>query len=955
MGTDLVPPEEVDTAMGSQTGELLGALAQAPEIPLEWMGPPRLQPGDMVAECFVVERVLGEGGMGVVYLARDRDLDRLVGLKLHRRGRSEAALPRMLAEAKAMAKIVHGNVVTVHMVGTHRDALFIAMEYCPRGTLRRWLRDEARSAAEVLDMFAAIGAGLAAAHRAGLVHRDFKPDNVLLGEDGQPRVADFGLAVGQASADENVETGGADESGHFTATVGPHHTGTGTAGTPAYMAPEQYGGGTIDARTDQFAFCVALYEALSGTRPFEPPLSRHSEDSAPESDRRRRIAAIEAGAPRAIRGVPAAITRVVLQGLSSDPKARFSSMDALLTALGRARRRRMQQLAAVGGILTVSAGLWAASASPEPAAVVCDPETRLQGIWDEPHREQLSALAEDAAEYDREAWYSLSRSLDGYADRWRLTWRQSCVDRGGEDAHHPVNQCLAHARGRLLAFVEALPSAVSSTTALRSFAELPDPLACEKAQPITRSADADALHERLEQLLIQLRAAPTPELAEQLAALAQQAEDAGWKDILSAAQRHLGRLRYDDEGIDVAEPHYRSAILHGLASGDQALSIRAWNDLAVLLAGTAGRSEDAEELADLAWAAVASHDDPRLRFHVAMGRLSVLRDEGRQDEAIEVGRTALQEQIEQLGSHHLLVANARLNLGAALVDRRKMSEGLEQLRAAHDIQLDAYGPDHPELANTLGNIGVACMSQGEFECARTNIERGLAIQAAAYGEDDIRTIGSHTKRAILLQQTGDSKGALRAFQKIAKLEQARREPIPRKLAEALANVAAQSGNLGRWETAQDYAQRALAQFEVAYGPRHPALIQISTMLASIERSQGQLESSQQRLQDIVTLCEEVLPPDHLARVNPLIELGKTQLAAGDEEGSAASGRRALSLLVGHDVPPAQLAEARFVVARALGPRSDESQTLANEALSSYEALGPGYAKEAAEIRAWLQP
>ncbi|MEM7153986.1 MAG: serine/threonine-protein kinase [Myxococcota bacterium] len=957
MGTNPDPPEQVDTAMGSQTGELLGALARAPEIPLEWMGPPRLRAGDMVAECFVVERVLGEGGMGVVYLARDRDLDRLVGLKVHRRGRSEHALPRMLAEAKAMAKIVHANVVSVHMVGTHRDALFIAMEYCPRGTLRRWLRDETRSTAEVLDMFTAIGAGLAAAHRAGLVHRDFKPDNVLLGEDGQPRVADFGLAVGQDASDENLNTKSAKEpSEDATATSGERSIVDATAGTPAYMAPEQYGAGTLDARTDQFAFCVALYEGLSGQRPFDPPSSDDAESAAADPRAERRLAAIVAGPSRTVRGVPSAVMRVVLRGLAADPNARFPSMDALLTALGRARRRRVQQLAAVGGILTLSAGLWAATAAPEPpSAPECDPSTRLDGIWGEPQRRQINELAERGPEYERDAWHGLARSLDGYGQRWRLTWRQSCVDRGGEDSQHPVDRCLAHARGRLLAFVQTLPSGATLEGTLGAFAELPDPLDCAQAQPSQRPPDADALHEQLQQLLIQLRATPTPQLREQLAALAQQAEDAGWKDILSAAQRHEGRLSYDESGIEEAEPHYRSAILHGLASGDSALSIRAWNDLAVLLAGTAGRADDAEELADLAWAAVASHDDPRLRFHVAMGRISVLRDEGRQDEAITVGRKALEEQIEQLGSNHLLVGDARLNLAAALIDRRQMSEALEHLRPALEIEREAVGPNHPSVAVILANIGVACMSQGDFDCARSHIEQALAIEVAAYGNDDPRTIGSHTKRAILLQQTGESEQALREFEQISRLEQARRDASPAAIARAMANIAAQNGNLERWDQARIHAEQALEQFQIAHGPRHPALIPISTMLGSIERSAGSIDQSLKRLHEAERLCDEVLPPDHLARVNTIIELGKTQFAAGDAAGSTASGRRALSLLVGHDVPPAQLAEARFVVARALGPQSDEGRGLATEALTSYEALGAGYAKEAAEIRAWQQP
>lgn len=507
----------------------------------------------------------------------------------------------------------------------------------------------------------------------------------------------------------------------------------------------------------------------------------------------------------------------------------------------------------------------------------------------------------------------------------------------------------------MLAFVEALPKSTSSSAALRAFAELPNPLDCAEAHPSERPPGADALAERLEQVLLRTQAAPSSRLTEQLTEIARQAESEGWQDILSQAERHLGRATLETGGLSEAEPHYRAAILHGLASGKSALSIRAWSDLSVLLADAGGRAEDAGELADLAWAAVTSHEDPRLRFDVAMGRVSVLRDEGRQDEAIEVGRTALEDQIQHLGSNDLLVASARLNLGAALLERGKISEALQHFRAAQAIEQDAYGPDHPVVATVLGNIGAACLRIADRDCARSTIEQALAIQVAAYGADDPRTIGTRSKRAMLLQRTGESEEALAVFHRIVELEQARPDPNPGAVARALANVAAQSGNLGHLESAERHALASIQQFELAYGPRHPALIKISTMLASIERSRGKITESLARLRQVEQLVDEVLPPDHLARVNPLIELGKTQLAANDSEGASTSGRTALSMLSGDDAPPAQIAEAGFLVARAQGPEVDTSRSLAEDALAAYEALGPGYAAEATEIRAWLQP
>ncbi len=754
MGTDQAPSDAADTAMGVSAGALLGAVARAPDIPLEWMGPPSLQPGDVVGDCFEVERILGRGGMGVVHLARDRELDRPVALKLHRRGSSAEALPRMLAEAKAMARIVHANVVSVYMVGTHRGALFIAMEYCPGGTLRDWLREQDRSVDRVLDMFAAVGEGLAAAHRAGVVHRDFKPDNVFLAEDGQPRVADFGLAL-DVAAEGLVDPA--------------------TGGTPAYMPPEQFGEDTVDARTDQFAFCVALYEGLAGVRPFDPTDEHIAQASSAEARRERWETTVEAGPARLARGVPSQLMRVLQRGLHADPADRFADMDALLRALRRARHRRFRTLALIGAMAAGGAGVWVVGAWAEPGVEGCDPSTRLNGIWDAQRRGLLSERASGAPSYERDAWSSMSASLDDYADRWRLMWAQVCADHGPTNTEHPARQCLSHARGRMLALVETLPESASSRAALGSLAELPDPLACANAQPSTRSPDADALAERLEQVLVRVRADPSHAVIAPLEGIVRRAGVEGWQDVRSAAERHLGRATFDASGIDDAEPHYRAAILHGLASGRPALSIRAWNDFAVLLAGV-GRAQDAAELSDLAWAAVTSHEDPRLRFHVAMGRISVLRDEGRQDEAIEVGEVALAEQITRLGSNHLLVANARINLGAALHERGRIREALEHYRAALETERAAYGPAHPHLASVLGNIGWACTRMAEFDCARSSIERALAIRVAAYGADDPRTTDARSKWAVLLQRTGAAEDALAVFHEILALERARSNP-----------------------------------------------------------------------------------------------------------------------------------------------------------------------------------
>jgi serine/threonine protein kinase len=276
--------------------------------------------GSMIGRYEIV-RQLGAGGMGIVYLAYDPKLDRPVALKLLRpdKGTSQA---RLLREGQSVARLAHPNVVRVFDVGTDGDELFVAMEYVEGTTLRRWLRAEPRRPRAILEAFTAAGRGLAAAHAVNLVHRDFKPDNVLVGKDGRVVVTDFGLA----RLDASDLVADADPGGNGGGILGMTLTRTGSVlGTPGYMSPEQLRGETADARSDQFSFCVALWEAMFDARPFAIPPRPSLDDvrHAVEGG----IVAVE---------VPAAMVpleRALRRGLALATADRFPDMDALLATL----------------------------------------------------------------------------------------------------------------------------------------------------------------------------------------------------------------------------------------------------------------------------------------------------------------------------------------------------------------------------------------------------------------------------------------------------------------------------------------------------------------------------------------------------------------------------------------------------------------------------------------------
>ena len=370
--------------------------------------------GDFIGRYRVLE-VLGAGGMGVVYGAFDPELQRKVALKLVRAefaGLDIELRARLTREAQAMARIRHPNVITVFDVGTYADRLFVAMEVIDGWTLTSWQAARTRSVEEILRVFAAAGAGLAAAHAAGLVHRDFKPDNILIGGDGHVCVTDFGLVRPVAGdVDESEEPSSPD------ATVEGELTRAGAVvGTPAYMAPEQMRGAPADGRADQFSFCVALFEALYGVRPF-PGKSLAELEGAILGGQRLRARR---------KGVPASVKRALARGLAGDAAARFDSMDALLRALAPPRRRSVAfATAAVAGFVGVSALAGVTQWRGDRARMCHGAASRLAGAWDAERRSAVfAALGGDGGSADRAA--RVVAALDDYAGRWTRAYTDAC-------------------------------------------------------------------------------------------------------------------------------------------------------------------------------------------------------------------------------------------------------------------------------------------------------------------------------------------------------------------------------------------------------------------------------------------------------------------------------------------------------------------------------------------------
>lgn len=875
----------------------------------------------------VIDRI-GAGGMGVVFAAFDPELDRKIAIKLVRGMRAEGAMAtqaraRMKREAQAMARLNHPNVITVYDVGEHDERLFIAMEFVEGKSVRQWLDAGPRDWKLVLDVFAQAGAGLAAAHHAGLVHRDFKPDNAMIGDDGIVRVLDFGLAQNDS---ERVDDHERAETMELDA---PLMSRTGAlAGTPAYMSPEQMLGETADVRADQFSFAVSLYEALYREKPFRGETVHALMLAVTDG---------ELQAPSSTQGVPQWLHRVVVRALATNPDERWPSVDAMLAEIRRHREMPRKLLMgaagalAVGGAVLGLAGFWRAGAE-----VCTGAEEQLADVWNAERREQvLARLGDTGLSFAEHTGQRVVADLDAWTQRWTEAHHDACAaTRIRKEQSEAVLDrrmaCLHQRRATVRALVDKLLLAdaklVERADAITG--GLPKPAACsdlaalDRTEPVPEDPETASTVFEIRQRLFEARGVLEAGDVEGAAAIYQegleQAETIGFDPLIAEALQQLASCKETLGQLEEAEAMYDRAYKLALTSGHDDAAHRTAIALGWLAAFTHGRAEDAKTWIDtargLAVRAQLSED------HLAtldVNEAQVELEQGNFDRALELakkGRERLDAVAEEddprlLEAYQVqAMAHARR---AELPEARALFESAVAIAAAR-------GEEHPAVARARVNLAVVMKMMGENAAATQALEDALPVFIGAYGENHPHVATILFDLGASARDKGDLGKARDLLERALKVRKALHGEEHPDVAETLGVLAGIAGDQGRYDDAIAQFDRAIEIRETMQGKDHPGLEQALTQRGTALVRSGREEDGIASIERAIEILEKAHGPDHVRVARPLNSLGQALIELERWADAVAPLERALALRAADPaLAPVELANTQAALSKAL--------------------------------------
>ncbi|MBL8920026.1 MAG: serine/threonine protein kinase [Myxococcaceae bacterium] len=882
---------------------------------------------------YVLLEKLGAGGMGEVFAAFDPRLDRRVALKLLRAGSlsAEEGKARLLREAQAMARLSHPNVIAVHDVGTFGDRVFIAMEFVEGETLGEWLRGD-HGWRRIVEIFLQAGRGLAAAHSAGLVHRDFKPDNVLIGKDSRPRVVDFGLARQSTSTPAPTLPLAAPDAILTDSSLAVPLTRDGAVmGTPGYMAPEQIAGLATDARSDQFSFCVALYEALFGRRPYGgATLKAHANE----------IAQGRLLPPPSNTAVPSTVFEALARGLSSDPAARWPDMASLLGALEPRQGLSLKLVTLVASLAVLAIAVSSFAVWQQRRLRVCGgAEKRLAGLWDEPRKSEIrAAFLATKASYAQEVFQKVERSVD----RWTLDWvnasRDACeaarvrkVDT--EEMYELRQACLDQKLDSLRAYANVFAGADLQVlaSAPTSAASLDPPAACLDARAVSKRRVDPAEREAsiaLQRVIADAKAlfdaskyaAGVERLSPAITPAASESTQAEALLLLEHLQRRAGVAKEADRSL-------RLAAEHALRAQESATLAVAFSRI-----GEARNEHDPEE-ADV-WMGLATAaaskvpDDWRVATELALNSGILATERKRFDEAQANFKRALELQEKNLGPGHPEVARTYNLMGSTLTQQNQISEAIEFHEKSLALHLAVEGPQHAETAAAEQNLAAALRRKGQYEDSLTHAQRALETRKAMLGPEHIDTLKTLEGMARTLQHLDRREEALTLLRELLEVRERTAGPKSKDVAatcELLAEVYAAGED---WPESRAMAERELAIALESKGPDDPLTARARLALAKAQLGLGQWAESRKNLDEAMRIRVKQGPESvEVAHVLQAIGTLALEQKKGAEAKAAFERSLAMRAKLGGATNEA-LADAKAGVGRALLAMDEPQQAVA---------------------------
>lgn len=833
---------------------------------------------------FQVLEELGHGSMGLVYAAYDEQLDRKVALKVL----LEDVLPgeedglRFRREAQALARLSHPNVVAVHEVGDSGGQLFLAMEYIRGQTLDAWLSTEPEWP-QILESFLQAGRGLHAAHAEGLVHRDFKPQNVMRSDGGLVKVLDFGLArVVADTLDESIEQHRISGS-HEALSSSLTETGM-IMGTPAYMAPEQFMGEAVVPRSDQYAFCVALWEGLTGTRPFSASSYRDLAEA--------KLAGPPPW-PSEAPPVSRALVEALQRGLSVDPQQRWPSMEALLDQLHEPSPPRVRRwvIASVVVMAVGGAGSLAFRDYLRTESLCSGAEAKLADIWDDARQQEVrAALLSTELPYATETWEQVEPRLSAYAGAWVREHVEACeaTTIRGEQSPEVMDlrlACLDERRSALRAQVEVLASADATVVenAVALAADLPKLSRCNDLEALRAvvpppedpkvAAEVEALRSELQELLAEQGAGRYISALEGAEEVAARAEDSGYPPVVAEASLRRGMLLSDNGRYAEAEEELLRAYTLALEYRHDEVALDAVDSLTFVVGREQARYVEGKVWAQTSIAqARRSRDDEKIAH--ALGSLgAVLSTEGEYEQAKLYVERALQIQEAVLPPDHPDLARSVNNLGNVLDSLGEYEQAKHQFERALELRREALGPTHPAIADHLASLGQVFHHLGEYEQAQLHFERALEIRKNALGVDHPDVANTWANLCVVLGVRGELEAARECHERALRLRLEALGPRHPDVAHSLSSLGIALSRVGEHEQAQHNFERALRLQEEVLGPEHPKIATTLTNLGAILRARGEYEQARAHQERALQILEQSLGPEHPDVANMLSNIG----------------------------------------------------------------------------------